>query len=116
MSVEPLRAAYLAGLREGGPAFSPEGLDYVLALIRRAAFRGEGYRDLRAEEVCAAFRRAAAADFGPFLSDVLDRFGIRTGAELGQAVFLLASHGCLSLREGEDLREYAACGGLGRLS
>lgn len=116
MAGDPLRSAYLAALRESGSAFSPAGLDYLLALIRRAAFRGMGYRDLRASELCQAFRAAAAADFGPFLPEALARFGIRTGAELGNAVFLLASRGLLNLREGESPEEYAACGSLGGIT
>lgn len=113
MSDERLRAAHLAALREGRRAFSPEGLDYLQAVLRRSAFRGKGFRDVRAAELCEAFRKAAAADFGPFLGETLERFGIRTGADLGEAVFLLASAGCLTLREGETPAEYAACGDLG---
>jgi uncharacterized repeat protein (TIGR04138 family) len=127
MAGERLRMAHLAMLREraesyredteppgaGADAFSPSGLEYLLALIQRTAAQGKGFRDLRAEELCRAFGRAAKQDFGPFLADALDRFGIRTGAELGRAVFLLAAQGCLALREGETLEEYAACGRLG---
>jgi uncharacterized repeat protein (TIGR04138 family) len=100
-------------VRPGADAFSPAGLEYLLALIRRTAPQGKGNRDLRADELCGAFGRAATQDFGPFLAEALDRFSIRTGAELGRAVFLLAAQGCLSLREGETLEEYAACGRLG---
>jgi uncharacterized repeat protein (TIGR04138 family) len=111
MACDP-RPAYLAMLADGRETFSPAGLEYLLQLIRRTAFLGKGYRDLPAAELCAAFRRSAQADFGPFLRDALDRFGIRTGEELGRAVFLLAAHRCLSLKDGENLREYAECGGL----
>jgi uncharacterized repeat protein (TIGR04138 family) len=127
MSVERLRLAHLAMLRENAeahrenaeplradtPAFSPSGLEYLSALIQRLASQAKGQRDLRADELCRAFGRAAAQDFGPFLAEALDRFAIRTGAELGRAVFLLAAQGCLTLREGETLEEYAACGRLG---
>ena len=112
MSAERLRAAYQAMLRGGAETFSPPGLEYLFGLIQRLAFRGKGFRDLRANEVCRAFGRSAASDFGPFLPEALERFGIRTGAELGRAVFLLAAQGCLALREGETLEEYAACGDL----
>jgi uncharacterized repeat protein (TIGR04138 family) len=98
-------------LRGGANAFSPAGLEYLLALIRRTAPGGKG--DLRADALCRAFGRAVAQDFGPFRDEALDRFGIRTGAELGGAVFLLAAQGCLALRDGETLEEYAACGRLG---
>ena len=110
---ERLREAYQVMLREGSDSFSPAGLEYIQRLLQRVAFKGKGYRDLRAPELCEAFRAAAAADFGPFLSETLEGFGIRTGANLGRAVFLLAAHGCLTLREGETQEEYAACGDLG---
>lgn len=113
MAGERLREAYLAMLRDGAESFSPAGLEYIQRLLQRIAFQGKGYRDLRAPELCEAFRAAAAADFGPFLPETLEGFGMRTGADLGRAVFLLAAQGCLTLREGETLEEYAACGDLG---
>jgi uncharacterized repeat protein (TIGR04138 family) len=113
MSGDRLRAAHLALLREGRTEFPPAGLEYLVRVIQRAAFQGKGYRDLRAADVCEAFRRAAAADFGPFLAETLEGFGMRTGADLGRAVFALAAHGCLALRAGEGPEEYAACGDLG---
>jgi uncharacterized repeat protein (TIGR04138 family) len=113
MAGERLREAYLAMLRDGKETFSPAGLEYIQRLLQRIAFQGKGYRDLRAAELCEAFRTAAAADFGPFLPETLEGFGIRTGADLGRAVFLLAAQGCLTLREGESPEEYAACGELG---
>jgi len=113
MAGERLREAYLGMLREGAEAFSPAGLEYIQRLLQRIAFQGKGYRDLRAAELCEAFRAAVAADFGPFLCETLDGFGIRTGVDLGRAVLLLAARGCLTLREGETLEEYAACGDLG---
>lgn len=113
MGDERLRAAHLAMFRDGTETFSPAGLEYLQRLLQRIAFQGKGYRDLRAAELCEAFRNAAAADFGPFLPETLDKFGIRTGSDIGRAVFLLAAQGCLTLREGEGLEEYAACGDLG---
>ncbi len=99
------------GYKDGSDAFSPPGLEYLMALIKRAAPQGRG--DLPAHELCRAFGRAAAQDFGPFLGDALERFAMRTGADLGRAVFLLAAQGCLTLRDGESLQEYAAYGRLG---
>ncbi|MBW8887153.1 MAG: hypothetical protein JF616_05270 [Fibrobacteres bacterium] len=113
MGDERLREAHLAMFRDGAETFSPAGLEYIQRLLQRIAFQGKGYRDLRAMEACDAFRTATAADFGPFLAETLDGFGIRTGADLGRAIFLLAAQGCLTLREGESLEEYAACGDLG---
>lgn len=101
------------GHGDGADAFAPPGLEYLMALIKRAAPQGKG--DLPAQELCRAFGRAAAQDFGPFLGDALERFAIRTGADLGRAVFLLAAQGCLTLRAGESLEEYAAYGRLGEV-
>jgi uncharacterized repeat protein (TIGR04138 family) len=108
-----LRAAHLAMMREGKHRYSPAGLEYLFRLLQRSAFKGEGYRDVGAAEVCDLFRRSAEDDFGPFTGRALSGFGITTGSELGDAVFLLARHGCLALREGESIEEYAACGALG---
>lgn len=108
-----LRAAHASMLRGGQDRFSPAGLEYLLRLLQRSAFQGEGFRDVGAAEACDRFRRAVADDFGPFAARALSGFGITTGADLGRAVFLLASHGCMTLREGETLDEYAACGALG---
>lgn len=113
MAGERLREAYLAMLLEGKETFSPAALEYIQRLLQRIAFQGKGYRDLRAAELCEAFRAAVAADFGPFLPETLDGFGIKTGADLGRAVFLLSAQGCLTLREGESLDEYAVCGDFG---
>lgn len=107
------RAAHLSMLREGAERFSPAGLEYLLRLVQRAAFSGDGNRDVGAAEICDRFRRAAADDFGPFTRTALDRFGLATGDDLGRAVVLLARAGCLALREGETAAEYAACGDLG---
>jgi uncharacterized repeat protein (TIGR04138 family) len=98
--------------REGAESFSPAGLEYLFRLVQRASFQGKGFRHLGAAELCKLFSRAAAEDFGSFTEEALSGFGIATGAQLGRAVFLLASHGCLTLGAGESLEEYAAVGAL----
>src|SRR4051812_11948307 len=105
-----LRAAYLAMRRSGNEDFSPECLEYLLHLILRSSFQGKGFRDLQAAELCRNFRAQAADDFGAFAPEAMARFGIRSGDDLGRAVFLLAEQGCLTLREGEARADYAAAG------
>lgn len=105
-----LRAAYLAMRRSGADAFPPGCLEYLLQLILRASFQGKGFRDLPAAELCRIFRARAEADFGAFAEAALQRFGLRTFDDLGAAVFLLARHGCLTLRDGETRADYAAAG------
>jgi uncharacterized repeat protein (TIGR04138 family) len=107
-----LPKAYLAMLRSGPVDFPPACLEYLLHSILRASYRGDGFRDLAAAEVCRTFRAQAAADFGAFASDAMARFGIRTFDDLGRAIFLLAKHGCLTLQDGESRADYAAAGEL----
>lgn len=108
-----LRAVYLAQLL--GPrgvidAFPPECLEYVFQLVFRASFQGKGFRDLQAAELFRIFQRQVADDFGSFAANAMERFGLRTGGDLGRAIFLLARGGCLSLGQGETLDAYAALG------
>ena len=105
-----LRAAYLAQLRSGDDSFPPECLEYVFQLVFRASYRGKGFRDLPAAELFRIFHRQVADDFGSFAPNALDRFGLRSGGDLGRAIFLLAGSGCLSLGQGETLEAYASLG------
>jgi uncharacterized repeat protein (TIGR04138 family) len=105
-----LRSAYLAMRRSGADLFPPECLEYLLHLILRASFQGKGFRDLPAAELCRIFRAQAEADFGAFAEATLERFGLDTFDDLGRAVFLLAEHGCLTLRDGETRADYAEAG------
>jgi uncharacterized repeat protein (TIGR04138 family) len=105
-----LPAAYLAMLRSGPVGFPPACLEYLLHAILRASHRGDGFRDLTAAEACRAFHAQAAADFGAFADEAMARFGLRTFDDLGRAIFLLAEHGCLTLRDGESRADYAAAG------
>jgi uncharacterized repeat protein (TIGR04138 family) len=105
-----VRAAYLAMRRSGAAAFPPECLEYLLHLILRASFQGQGFRDLPAAELCRIFRAQVAADFGAFAGETMERFGLKTFADLGSAVSLLAEYGCLTLRDGETPADYAEAG------
>jgi uncharacterized repeat protein (TIGR04138 family) len=111
MSVD-VRSAYLIQLREGRESFSPECLEYLFHIIYRATFQGKVFRDLPAAELCRIFRIQAAADFGAFAEETMKRFGLGSYGDLGRAVELLARTGCLTLREGESLEEYAALGAI----
>lgn len=107
-----IRTAYLAQLREGNSSFSPECLEYLFQIIYRSTFQGKVFRDLPAAELCRIFRRQAAADFGAFAPETMERFGLATFEDLGRAVGLLVRLGCLALREGESLEAYAALGAI----
>jgi uncharacterized repeat protein (TIGR04138 family) len=65
---------------------------------------------VRPADLCRTFEKAAAEDFGRLAPVVLDRWGLRSGADIGRAVLLLAEEKCLTLDEGESLDEYRAVG------
>lgn len=109
MSVD-VRSAYLTQLRERRESFSPECLEYLFHIIYRATFQGKAYRNLPPAELCRIFRTQAAADFGGFAAETMKRFGLGTYGDLGRAVALLASTGCLTICEGESQEEYASLG------
>ncbi len=105
-----LRVAYLSMRKRGSDAFPPECLEYLMQLIFRLSFQGKGFRDLLPADLCRIFRSQAREDFGAFTDEALERFGIRCGDDLGKAVFLLAEHHCLILKDGESREDYAAAG------
>jgi uncharacterized repeat protein (TIGR04138 family) len=107
-----VRNAYLVQLREGRESFSPECLEYLFHIIYRATFQGKAFRDLPPAELCLIFRAQATADFGAFAEETMRRFGLDSYGDLGRAVELLARTGCLTMREGESLDEYAALGAI----
>ncbi|MEO7426277.1 MAG: hypothetical protein ABI036_13900 [Fibrobacteria bacterium] len=105
-----LRAAYLSMGGQGPPPFPPECLEYLMQLILRATFRGKGFRDLRAADLCRIFHAQVEEDFGALAPAALDRFGIVDYGDLGRAVFLLAEQGLLTLKDGESPADYSAAG------
>ena len=108
--IADLRQAYLEMRRTGADRFTPEFLEYVYRFIFGTSLRGHEFQHLSAADLCSAFPRQMLADFGPMAGKVLERWGLRTFAELGEAVFLLAEKGCLSLHEKDSREDYAAAG------
>lgn len=100
------KSAYAAMHREGAAAFPPAALRYVLDLTRHESRRTSA--PLAPAGLVSAFRKSARADFGPFLSEVLGRWELRTPEALGRAVNLLGRYGCLSLDAGDDAAAFAA--------
>ncbi|HEX2613609.1 MAG TPA: hypothetical protein VHO02_08450 [Fibrobacteria bacterium] len=100
------KTAYAAMHRDGATAFPPAAMRYVLDLTRGEA--GRTRASLSPAEITAAFRKSARADFGPFLPQVLEHWGLPTPESLGRAVETLARHGCLTLDAGDDTTAFAA--------
>jgi uncharacterized repeat protein (TIGR04138 family) len=105
------KSAYAAMHRDGAAAFPPACLHYVLELVRTESGRrgGSGTSDsaLTPADTSAAFRRAARADFGPLVDDVLKDWNLETPAALGEAVALLGAYGCLTLDAGDSPQAFA---------
>jgi uncharacterized repeat protein (TIGR04138 family) len=99
------KSAYEAMHRDGVADFPPACLHYVLELIRAESNRHGG--PLTPAESSAAFRRAVHADFGPLCDEVLVEWNLRTPGDLGNAVALLGTYGCLSLDAGDSPQAFA---------
>lgn len=104
-------SAYAAMHRDGAAAFPPACLHYVLDLVRAESGRrgepGTSVGPLTPTETSAAFRRAAHADFGPLVDEVLSDWRLETPAALGEAVALLGAYGCLTLDAGDSPQAFA---------
>jgi uncharacterized repeat protein (TIGR04138 family) len=99
-----------ADMHAKGEALRPPAcLHYVLEGVHRAA-RESGAPDgtLTPDEIIAGFRARARRDFGPLLHDVLEDWGLRSPAELGEAVLLLGRFGLLTLSPGDTPEAFAA--------
>jgi uncharacterized repeat protein (TIGR04138 family) len=101
------KSAYAAMYRDGEAAFPPAALHYVLQRVRRAARERAGGTSTP-EEIVAAFRAGARADFGPLVRDVLGAWKIEVPEDLGRAVLLLGRYRCLSLEPSDTLEAFAA--------
>jgi uncharacterized repeat protein (TIGR04138 family) len=107
-----LRTAYLEMHSAGRADYPPQCLEYVHRLILVHARLGNGYRHLPAGEVCQAFQRGVAADFGKLAPQVLQHWRVNSFHDLGKAVFLLADYRCLALEAGDSLRDYENAGAI----
>lgn len=105
-----LRSAFLAASDRASGAVGARGLEYLYRLILRLSRQGGSFRQVPPAELCRAFERHAGREFGRLAPVVAGRWGLRSGTDLGRAVFLLAEQRCLALPEGETLDEYAAAG------
>jgi uncharacterized repeat protein (TIGR04138 family) len=103
---EGWKAAYAAMHRDGGAEFPPAAMRYVLEIARGESRKAQA--PLSPADLVAAFRRAARADFGPLLPEVLEHWDLRAPASLGRAVEALGRYGCLSLDEADTVAAFAS--------
>jgi uncharacterized repeat protein (TIGR04138 family) len=78
-------------------AFVMDGLDHTVRAL-------EERRHISAIELLEGLCGFARDRFGMLAFDVLDRWGVRSGSDIGEIVFQLVEAGILSRRE-EDARE-----------
>ena len=105
-----IRLAYLGMRKAGENRFPPEFLEYLYRFVFRASLKGKDFQHVKTSELCSGFQSQVIADFGTMTEQVLKRWGIRSFGDLGDAVFLLAEHGCFNLIEQDTREEYAAAG------
>jgi uncharacterized repeat protein (TIGR04138 family) len=86
-------------------AFVVEALDYTVRAV------GER-RHVSAAELVDGLRRAACERYGMLAFDVLERWGLTTGSDVGEIVYQLIDAGLLSRREEDSREEFDAPGRL----
>lgn len=105
-----LRTAYFEIRKSGVTKYSPEFLEYLFRLIFQSSIHGKEFRHLGAKNICATFKNKVQEDFGEKASLILDRWQIKSYRDLGEAVLLLAKHGCFTLKPEDTLEEFVNAG------
>lgn len=105
-----LRTAYFEIRKSGITKYSPEFLEYLFRLIFQSSIHGKDFRHLTVKNICASFKNKVQEDFGDKASLILEKWQINCYQDLGEAVFLLAKHGCFSLKPEDTLEEFVNAG------
>jgi uncharacterized repeat protein (TIGR04138 family) len=100
------KTAYASMHTEHRAAFPPAGLHYVLQLNRKL-FNAH-HRTITPAELWQEFGKHTRRDFGPLVAQVLSDWKLGTPEDLGNAVVLLGSYGCLTLEPTDTVEAFAA--------
>ena len=95
------------------PAYKPEGYDFLresleATLKRRSKSKQKASHGghVSAGELLEGFRHQALKDFGPMAPLVLEHWGIRSCADIGQMVFLLVEAGAFGRTENDSVEDF----------
>lgn len=91
-------------LRERDPRFHETAYLFVLSALHYVLERLPEPRHISGRELVEGMRDLALERFGPMARTVLEHWGIRATADVGDLVFALVEHGIL-IKQDEDARE-----------
>lgn len=87
--------------------FVQETLDVAIKEIPRGhVVHGERPVHVGAKEWLESFRKYALAEFGPLARDVLEEWGVRSTADVGEIVTHLVDAGVIARQEGDSSEQF----------
>ena len=89
-----------------GKADFPSACLYYVLEITRQGYQHRSNQPSTSSELIQDFRKKTKADFGPLLSMVLEEWNMKMPSDLGKAVMLLGSFGCLHLTSQDTLESF----------
>ncbi|MDH4038744.1 MAG: hypothetical protein OEX18_03655 [Candidatus Krumholzibacteria bacterium] len=91
-------------IREGDARYKPDAYAFVMEAVDYTVRSLGVWRHVSAAELVEGLRRAACDRYGMLAFTVLEKWGVRTGSDVGEIVFQLIDEGFLS-RQDDDSRE-----------
>ncbi len=91
-------------IREGDARYKPDAYAFVMEAVDYTVRSLGVWRHVSAAELVEGLRRAACDRYGMLAFTVLEKWGVRTGSDVGEIVFQLIDAGFLS-RQDDDSRE-----------
>lgn len=99
-------------IRSGDARYAPEAYAFVMEALDATVRALSQRRHVSAAELVAGLCRAAGERYGMLAFAVLEKWGIRSGSDVGEIVFQLIDAGILSRREEDTREEFDAAGSL----
>jgi uncharacterized repeat protein (TIGR04138 family) len=93
-------------LRERYPRYQETAYVFVLSALHHVIEQLPEPRHISGRELAEGLRDLALARFGPMARDVLEHWGIRASADVGQLVFALVEAGILIKQEEDELADF----------
>ncbi len=94
-------------LRERYPRYHETAYVFVLSALHYVLERLDEPRHISGRELAEGVRDLAIERFGPMARTVLEHWGVRSTADVGELVFALVECGILIKQEEDDLGDFA---------
>ncbi len=94
-------------LRERYPRYHETAYVFVLSALHYVLERLDQPRHISGRELAEGVRDLAIERFGPMARTVLEHWGVRCTADVGELVFALVECGILIKQEEDDLGDFA---------